>query len=79
MLEICSSRTLFLLLTHRKLLTMKSFLLYLFFGKRAQGVKLDPPTLRTIGLSNQPDENQWYQELRVSSRYGTRGSFYQPR
>jgi hypothetical protein len=58
---------------------MKSFLLYLVFGKRAQGVKLDPPSFRTMDFSNRPSENQWYQELRVSSKYGTKGSFYQTR
>ena len=58
---------------------MKAFLLLLFFGKRAQGVKLDPPSLRTLDISNRPAENEWYKELRVSSKYGTKGSFYQPR
>jgi hypothetical protein len=55
---------------------MKSFLLYLVFGKRAQGVKLDPPSFRTLDIPNRLPENQWYQEFRVSSRYGTRGTFF---
>ena len=58
---------------------MKLFLLHLIFGKPAQGTKLTPPSFRTVSTSNRPSENQWYQELGVSSRYGHKGSFYQSR
>jgi hypothetical protein len=58
---------------------MKSFLLYLIFGERAQGIKLTHPTLRTLEISNRPSENEWVKEFNFGSRYGHRGSFYQTR
>jgi hypothetical protein len=58
---------------------MKSFLLYLIFGERAQGIKLTNPTLRTLAISNRPSENEWVKEFKFGSRYGYRGSFYQTR
>ena len=57
---------------------MKQIMTFIF-GERAQGTKLTPPSFRTMDISNRPSENQWYQELRVSSKYGTKGSFYQTR
>lgn len=58
---------------------MKSFLLHLFFGERAQGIKLTSPTLRTLGITNRPSESEWVKEFKFGSRYGHRGSFYQSR
>ena len=58
---------------------MKSFLLYLVFGERAQGTKLTNPTLRTLQASNRPSESEWVKEFKFGSRYGHRGSFYQTR
>ena len=55
---------------------MKKILARIFFGKPAQGTKVTTPILRTLSAQNRPSENEWYQAFRVSSRYGTRGSFY---
>ena len=55
---------------------MKQILARIFFGKPAQGTKVTTPVLRTLSAQNRPSENEWYQAFRVSSRYGTRGSFY---
>lgn len=51
----------------------------LIFGERAQGFKLDPPSLRTLVISNRPSESEWVKEFKFGSRYGHRGSFYQSR
>lgn len=56
---------------------MKSLLSIFLFGRRAQGVKLTPPTLRTLEVQNRPTENQWAEHVKFGSRYGHRGSFYQ--
>ncbi len=77
MLEIRSSRTLFLPLPY-KIIVMKKIITFIF-GERAQGEMITQPTLRSTYPANRLDENQWYQELQVSSKYGTRGSFYRPR
>jgi len=58
---------------------MKSFLLYLIFGERAQGELIPQPTFRSSYPENRPSENQWAKEFKVGSRYGHRGSFYQTR
>ena len=49
----------------------------LFFGERAQGEMIPAPTFRSSYPVDQPDENQWAQEVRFGSRYGHKGSFYQ--
>lgn len=58
---------------------MRKIILRIVFGKRAQGTKLTPPSFRTMEAPIKLSENQWYQELGVSSKYGHRGSFYQSR
>jgi hypothetical protein len=53
--------------------TIKTFL----FGQRAQGELIPPPKIKTFYPTQMPEENQWRQEMKFGSRYGTRGSFYQ--
>jgi hypothetical protein len=53
---------------------IKTFL----FGQRAQGELIQPPKIKTYFPTQKLDENQWNQEMKFGSRYGTRGSFYQP-
>jgi hypothetical protein len=52
------------------------FLTTLLFGERAQGEMIPSPTFRSSYPVNRPDENQWFQEVKFGSRYGTKGSFY---
>ena len=37
------------------------------FGVRAEGIKLPPPTFRSLYLDDQPSEFEWMQMFRVSS------------
>jgi hypothetical protein len=53
---------------------IKTFL----FGQRAQGEPLQSPKIKTYFPTQKIDEDQWNQEMKFGSRYGTRGSFYQP-
>ena len=48
-----------------------------FFGQRAKGEPIQPPTLKTLYPPETLSENQWWSEMKFGSRYGTRGSFYQ--
>lgn len=52
-------------------------ILELVFGRRVEGEKLQPPTLRKVEPPVRLSENEWYKHVNSSSRYGTRGSFYQ--
>ena len=47
------------------------------FGQRVEGEMIPAPTFRSSYPEDQPDENQWAQEVRFGSRYGHKGSFYQ--
>jgi hypothetical protein len=54
-----------------------SFLTTFLFGQKAEGEMIPAPTFRSSYPENRPDENQWAQEVKFGSRYGTKGSFYQ--
>ena len=49
------------------------------FGRRAQGEMIPQPTFHSTYPENRPDENQWAQEVKFGSRYGTKGTFYEYR
>jgi hypothetical protein len=55
---------------------MVSAIKKIFFGERAKGMKVPPPTLHTYYPTYRPSLNQWSQEVKFGSRYGHKGSFY---
>jgi hypothetical protein len=46
------------------------------FGERAVGEPLPPPSFKSTYPKNRPTMEQWFNEMKFGSRYGTRGSFY---
>jgi hypothetical protein len=46
------------------------------FGVRAEGIKLPPPTFRTIYPDDQPEEFEWNKMFRVSSLHGVVQNVY---
>ena len=54
-------------------------LLYLIFGKRAEGEVLNRPTFTSTYPTARLTETEWANHVNFGSRYGHRGSFYQNR
>ena len=50
----------------------------LLTGQRISGEVLPKPTYKTTTPPTQLSPNDWANEFKVGSRFGHRGSFYQP-